>query len=553
MMIRCLDVIKIYTDEEANSRIAALRGVDLNINEGELISIIGPSGSGKSTLIKILAGIEKLSSGEVTVGGYDLGAMSQSDLLEYRLQNIGLVHQFPERTLFLSGTVGDNLAFSAGLHSKDLEENKIRTKIIMEKLGIEHLENRRVSFLSGGEMIRTAIGCMLAKNAKLLLCDEPTGQLDTENTEKVKAILREISREFGTTILVVTHDLRFLTGVDKTCEIHSGRVSSLFSGIDSTRFNITDFPLELVAQVDSSQSVRIPDEVYSVLQIGSNVKFIVNEDSTIEIKHPENQPPKKLELSEMRKLKKLDITSLPDNYFKNKEIDIMIRDGAKIYGKKDSEVHAVSEVDFDIAKGELAFIIGPSGSGKTTLIKLITGMVPSSMGEIFILGRKLHEMNDGQKARFRRTELGIVSQQGDLHPTITVRNNLFVKQLLDGKNVNLKKLPAEEIDSILNMFQIKHRQESFPLEISGGELQRASLAIAKFGEPKILILDEPTANMDAELAENVMDQLYDIHKKLGITLLITTHDINLVKDGTRVIELEDGKIKQDGLAYTVNE
>ncbi|MHA1356088.1 MAG: ABC transporter ATP-binding protein, partial [Candidatus Heimdallarchaeota archaeon] len=253
MMIRCLDVIKIYTDEEANSRIAALRGVDLNINEGELISIIGPSGSGKSTLIKILAGIEKLSSGEVTVGGYDLGAMSQSDLLEYRLQNIGLVHQFPERTLFLSGTVGDNLAFSAGLHSKDLEENKIRTKIIMEKLGIEHLENRRVSFLSGGEMIRTAIGCMLAKNAKLLLCDEPTGQLDTENTEKVKALLREISREFGTTILVVTHDLRFLTGVDKTCEIHSGRVSSLFSGIDSTRFNITDFPLELVAQVDSSQ------------------------------------------------------------------------------------------------------------------------------------------------------------------------------------------------------------------------------------------------------------------------------------------------------------
>ena len=552
MMIKCLDVIKIYTDEETNSRIAALRGIDLTIKEGELISIIGPSGSGKSTFIKILAGMEALSSGEVTVGDYDLGAMSPNELLKYRLKYIGLVHQFPERTLFLSGTVEDNLAFSAGLFSKDLEANKVQNQEIMEKLGIDHLENRRVSFLSGGEMIRTAIACMLAKNAKILLCDEPTGQLDTENTEKVKSLLRQISRDFGTTVLVVTHDLRFLAGVDKTCEIHSGRVSSLFSGIDSTRFNITDFPLELMAQIDSTQNVRIPDEVYNVLQIGSNVKFIINEDSTIEIKHPKNLPPKKFELSEMRKQKKLDIQPLPDDYLKDKELDILIRRASKIYGKKDFEVHAVSEIDIDIIKGELAFIIGPSGSGKTTLIKLITGMVPSSLGEILVLNNKLHELNDGQKARFRRTELGIVSQQGDLHPTITVRKNLFIKQLLAGKHINLKKFP-QEVDTILNMFQIEHRQNSFPLEISGGELQRASLAIARYGEPKILILDEPTANMDAELAADVMDQLYQIHEKLGITLLITTHDINLVKDGTRVIELEDGKIKSDGIAYTVNE
>ncbi|MHA1126369.1 MAG: ABC transporter ATP-binding protein [Candidatus Heimdallarchaeota archaeon] len=549
-MIKCLDVIKIYTDEDTNSRIAALRGVDLTINDGELISIIGPSGSGKSTLIKILAGIESLSSGEVNVNGHDLGSMSTKDLLEYRLRYIGLVHQFPERTLFLSGTVGDNLAFSAGLYSKDLENNKIRNKEIMETLGIDHLENRRVSFLSGGEMIRTAIACMLAKNAKLLLCDEPTGQLDTENTNKVKDLLRKISRDFGTTVLVVTHDLRFLTGVDKTCEIHSGRVSSLFSGIDSTRFNITDFPLELVAQIDSTQNVRIPDEVYDVLQIGSNMKFIINEDSTIEIKHPKDLPPKILELSEMRKQKKLDIKALPDDYFDGRELDIMIRNASKIYGKKDHLVHAVSKIDFEIMNGELAFIIGPSGSGKTTIIKLITGMVPSSMGEIVVLNQNLHELSDNQRSKFRRSELGIVSQQGDLHPTITVRKNLFIKQLLAGNRINLNNLPQEEVDSILNMFQIEHRQDSFPLEISGGELQRASLAIAKFGEPKILILDEPTANMDSELAENIMKQLYDIHKRLGITLLITTHDINLVKDGTRVIELEDGTIKRDGLAYS---
>ncbi|MHA1356098.1 MAG: ATP-binding cassette domain-containing protein [Candidatus Heimdallarchaeota archaeon] len=112
-MIECNDVIKIYTDQETKSRIAALRGIDMSIGRGELVSIIGPSGSGKSTLIKILAGIEAISSGEVIVGGHLLANMTIKELLRYRLKNVGLVHQFPERTLFLGGTIADNLTFSS--------------------------------------------------------------------------------------------------------------------------------------------------------------------------------------------------------------------------------------------------------------------------------------------------------------------------------------------------------------------------------------------------------------------------------------------------------
>ena len=127
-MIDCQDVIKIYHDPELNIRVAALRGIDLQVSKGEVISIVGPSGSGKSTLIKVLAGIESIDSGIAHMGNYELEKMNAKSLLKYRLNNIGMVHQFPERTLFLSGTVMDNLQFSSSLHSRNFNENKIKNK-----------------------------------------------------------------------------------------------------------------------------------------------------------------------------------------------------------------------------------------------------------------------------------------------------------------------------------------------------------------------------------------------------------------------------------------
>ncbi len=552
-MIECNDVIKIYADPETKTRVAALRGIDLRIKKGELVSIIGPSGSGKSTLIKIFAGMEAISSGEVRIGEYQLGKMTLDELLAYRLNTVGLVHQFPERTLFLSGTVMDNLMFAAGLCSKNISENKRRNKEILEKLQMSKLANRRVSFLSGGEMIRTAIGCILAKNAPLLLCDEPTGQLDSVNTQIVKDILREISREYQTTVLVVTHDLRFLKGVDKTCEMHSGRVSSLFSADGDFKFEKQHFPLEFNAQIDSSQNVRLPNEIFKLMKLGNNLKFEISEESKVVIKHPDGIPPKRIEIKEMQKKKALKIAPLPEKYFEKKELDINIQNASKIYEAKNVQVAAISNVNLDIPKGEFAFIIGPSGSGKTTLIKLLTGMVNSSEGEVNVLNQPLHNLNDTARANFRRNNIGIVSQQGGLHPFMTVQENLFVKDILAGKTIQVNNYPENEITNIFNQFQITHRKNSFPLEISGGELQRASLAIAQFGSPRILILDEPTANMDSELADTVMDQLYELHRNFKVTLLITTHDINLVRDGTRVIDLKDGKINKDGLALSVEE
>jgi ABC-type lipoprotein export system ATPase subunit len=551
-LIECQDVIKIFRDPETKARIAALRGIDLQINRGELISIIGPSGSGKSTLISLIAGLEPVSSGKIWVDSYEISKMDQDELLDYRLSTVGLVHQFPERTLILNASLKDNLLFASSLSSKNMSENKARNKEILTNLGIDHLERRLVNNLSGGEMIRAAIAFMLAKKAPLLLCDEPTGQLDSKNSMIVKDLLKKISKDYNTTILVVTHDKSFLEGVDRTCEIHSGRVSSMIAVDEHLSANKETFPLKYPSQIDSSQNVRIPNTIYNLLRLNKQVIFEVTEDSAVAIKHPKNLEPIKIKPQKEIKRKKLVINPLPSDYFTNQEVKILLRNTSKIYGSANVEVHALSDVDLDFFAGELAFIIGPSGSGKTTLVKLLTGMEPCSNGSINVFDFKLSTLSDKERAKFRRKMIGIVSQQGNLHPHLQVKENIFIKDIFSNKTIKSDDY-QEQIEQNLEDFQIEHRINSYPLEISGGELQRASLAIAKYHSPEILIFDEPTANMDGELAEEVMEHLYSIHENSNNTMLITTHDTSIIRNGSRVIHLKDGTIDQDGLATMVEE
>nr|NHJ85715.1 ATP-binding cassette domain-containing protein [Asgard group archaeon] len=332
-----------------------------------------------------------------------------------------------------------------------------------------------------------------------------------------------------------------------------GRVSALFKSDEDIKFQDRQFPLSFKSQIDSSHSVRIPNQVHNLLQLGKDLEFKVYEDSKVEIVHPDGIPPKPVVIEDKKKQKHLTVEPLQDNYFKGKKIDINLKNVSKIYSSKGADVHALSDVSLKFFKGEFAFIIGPSGSGKTTLIKLLTGVEPSTNGELSILENNLENLSDNERAKFRRTNIGIVSQQGDLHPYITVKDNLFLKDILSGRTINLVKYPSSNIDSLFGTFQIEHRKNAYPLEVSGGELQRASLAISQYGNPGLIILDEPTANMDSELAANVMELLYSLQGKIHNTLLITTHDINLVRDGTRVIELMDGKIKSNGIAYTHEE
>ncbi|NHJ38721.1 MAG: ATP-binding cassette domain-containing protein [Asgard group archaeon] len=550
-MIDCKDLIKIFTDEETKTRIPALRGCDLKVAEGEILTIVGPSGSGKTTLINILAGLETISSGEVRVAGYDLGAMSELELHNYRLQMIGIVDQFPERTIFLDSTVIDNLVFTSNLILSSATKF-LDKEYILEKLGILHLKDRKVKHLSGGEMIRTAIASALAKNVPLLLCDEPTGQLDSVNTERVKILLKQITRDFGITVLVVTHDPRFQEGVDKTCEIRDGRVSTILGVEEQMVYSGKNtYPLRFKSRIDSSNSARIPDLILKTLKINEDVEFELNEKGEVKLKHPDKIKPEKLILDDIKERRKvLTIDPLPLDYYSKANVILELENISKIYESNGSGiVNALSDINLRVHNRELLFILGPSGSGKTTLVKLITGLEKSTDGEIRYFNTIFSNLSDSEKADFRRENVGMVSQQGNLHPFLTIDEHFYLKDIFSGKKFKSKEYD-EKVDDFLSRFDIKSRKLSFPLEISGGELQRASLAIANTDFPPIIILDEPTANLDSELAEQAINQIYEIHKTTDTTFLIATHDITLIRDGIRAIELIDGKINRDGLVVT---
>lgn len=224
IMINCDNLVKIY--KIADMEVVALQGLDLTVERGELMGIVGTSGSGKSTLLNVLGGLDHPSAGRVTVDGKDLLKLSASELDRYRRQEVGFVWQQTGRNLvpYLSAQQNVELPMTlAGIAGRD---KKAWSKELLESVGLYDYRKSRLQQLSGGQQQRVAIATALANRPKLLLADEPTGELDTTTSDEVMALLRQMNEKFGVTVIIVTHDPRVARAVDRVVTIRDGRTSS---------------------------------------------------------------------------------------------------------------------------------------------------------------------------------------------------------------------------------------------------------------------------------------------------------------------------------------
>ena len=228
---------------------------------------------------------------------------------------------------------------------------------------------------------------------------------------------------------------------------------------------------------------------------------------------------------------------------------ISVRNLSKVYQLGDIEVPALSDANFDIPQGQIVFVVGPSGSGKTTLLNLVGGIDSRTKGLIYINGQDITQYSGRKLTLFRKQNLSYVFQFYSLIPTLTAVENIELTMELIHVD---KKTMRQKAREYLEMVELTDRMNNFPSQLSGGERQRVAIARALAKDPKILLIDEPTGQLDQETGDSIVKLVRKIAKENGITLVLITHDRDLIKYADRVIELRSGKIISDKIQKQKN-
>lgn len=224
IFIRCDSLVKIYKSEDVE--VMALQGLDLEIEKGELMAVIGKSGSGKSTLMNMIGGLERPSAGKLYIDGKDLFTLSDNEMVEYRNKTVGFVWQKSSRNLVPYMTAVENIEVPMYFTKKSPEDMRKKALELIEKVGMLHKKDSYPEQMSGGEQQRIAIAVALANEPDILLADEPTGAVDSKTSNKIQDLFRSLNKELGITIIIVTHDISLANKVNRVVMISDGKIST---------------------------------------------------------------------------------------------------------------------------------------------------------------------------------------------------------------------------------------------------------------------------------------------------------------------------------------
>ncbi len=219
---------------------------------------------------------------------------------------------------------------------------------------------------------------------------------------------------------------------------------------------------------------------------------------------------------------------------------LKVKNLCKTYGKGENEVRALDGISFSVNKGEFVAIIGPSGSGKSTLLHILGGVDKPTSGKVYMDGCDVYAQNDEQLAIFRRRQVGLIYQFYNLIPVLNVTENITLPLLMDRQKVN-----AERLSELVEILNLKGRENHLPSQLSGGQQQRVSIGRALICAPAVVLADEPTGNLDSKNSREIIELLKTSNRKYNQTLIIITHDENIALQADRIIAIEDGKITRD--------
>jgi ABC-type lipoprotein export system ATPase subunit len=507
------DAFRIYRSYSATS--VALQGLTLTVEPGEIVVVLGPSGSGKTTLLRAVAAFETLSAGSVRVFGQELGALSAKARAAVRASNIGFLDQHYLQALSPELRCRDTVALQLGLLGHAPPHARRVAEELLDEVGLAERVDDRPQMLSGGEQQRVAVCAAIAHGPRLLLADEPAGELDGANAAAVYALLGELTRAARASALIVSHDSAAAEIADRLVHIRDGRLVE------------QALPGEAPALVVSGGGwLRVPTGFFDELGRPNLVAAEPRDGGVLlrtAARYPARTPTER----------RPPATPSPDG---SGTIVHELRKVAKSYRSGRGERVVFSGLSRRVKAGSLLAVVGRSGTGKTTLLHLMAGLERPSAGHVLFLGQPLSEMDRSDLAALRRRHMALVTQEPGLVPYLTARENVALGLALRGDTCGQEARAQSALEDVGLGQRLDHRVSS----LSAGERQRVAIARALASDVGVLLVDEPTARLDEENGRAIGELLAAAARKRGRAVVCATHDHELVKLADEVLELDDG-------------
>ncbi len=501
------DVVKAYG--EGASTVHAVDGVSLQIGDGEFVVIEGPSGSGKSTLLQMLGALDRPTSGAVFFDDKDLATMRSRELAALRLGTFGFV--FQQFNLVPTLSAVENVEAALAPLPGTQRRKKERALRLLAGLGLTDRAEHLPSQLSGGEQQRVAIARALSKGPKVMLADEPTGNLDTRTGKEIMSILRRLCDDTGLTVVLITHDPEIAARAPRVVRIRDGRVVANASGAD-----LIEAASALPTRPTLPPILATPEPVRPPPVAAGPVAAPDASDRWV----PTASTPR--------------WTSDPILHAEG-----VVKHYVSIESHED--IVGIDGISLIVHEGEFLAITGPSGSGKTTLLNCLSGLDRIDRGRVLITGQTVHDLNDKQQSHLRSQVMGFIFQSWNLVPVFSAVENVELPLLLNGASPsNARDAAARTLDRI----GLGHRLHHHPNALSGGEQQRVAIARALAANPALVWADEPTGNLDSATAESVMKLLRELNDD-GLAIVLVTHDESIAEQATRRLYIRDGRLLAD--------
>ncbi|MET0332752.1 MAG: dipeptide ABC transporter ATP-binding protein [Rhizobacter sp.] len=585
-----VDELKVALDAEAGL-VKALDGLRLSIQRGETFALVGESGCGKSmtalALMRLLPESGRITQGRYSLEGQDVLALPESGMRELRGGRIGMIFQEPATSLNPVMKVGAQIIEAIEAHTA-LRGAEARAKAIdwLRRVGIPEPELRIDEYpfrLSGGQKQRVMIAIALAAEPEFLVADEPTTALDVTIQKQILDLLKDLQREQGMGLLLITHDLAVVSGMaDRVALMYAGQIIEVASADEFFRAPKHPYArLLLNALPDAAKRggtlAAIGGSVPPLTQEFRGCRFAPRCDRVMPQCH--DTPPALIELPGGRQVRCLlseagDV-ALPDHGpaieaapihrplpstaqplldVQHLSVRFPIRKG--LLQRVQAHFSAVKDVSFSVGVGETVALVGESGCGKTTTGKAIVQLLRRQAvidGQAVFDGRDLFTLQ-GEALRDARRAVQMIFQD----PFASLNPRMRVAELLEEGLMALRPdmSPAQrrsEVEALVERVGLRREAlQRYPHEFSGGQRQRIAIARALALKPKLIVCDEPTSALDVSVQAQILNLLRELQRELGVSYLFITHNIGVVEYiADRVVVMQRGAIEEAGATEQV--